>query len=44
MNDKMKYDPGKTDQEIVDTERCYCSGNDECRTCLALIRLMEGDE
>lgn len=34
----------KTDQEIVDTERCYCSSNGECAYCLALIRLTEGDE
>jgi len=34
----------KTDQEIVDTERCFCSSNGECGYCLALIRLMEGDD
>lgn len=34
----------KTDQEIVETERCYCSSNGECAYCLAFIRLTEGDE
>lgn len=34
----------KTDEEIVETERCYCSSNGECAYCLALIRLTEGDE
>lgn len=45
MNDyDDDYDDYKTDQEIVDTERCWCSGNQECHYCLALIRLTEGDE
>lgn len=41
----------KTDQEIVETERCYCSSNGECAYCLALVRhylallrQTEGDE
>lgn len=46
MNNYEKYEKykDKTDQEIVETERCYCSSNGECAYCLAFIRLMEGDE
>lgn len=44
MSNYEKYEKykDKTDQEIVETERCYCSSNGECAYCLALIRLIEG--
>jgi len=32
----------KTDNEILRTERCTCSGNAECRFCLALIKFTIG--